>query len=417
MKSAPPSRPASDAEAGGAAAGQRRRLDAAWLALGASEVASGGPSAAAEAGPEAADQFECTLAWLADEPMLPGRGYRLVLGAGEAVASITELKYRLDPDTRHHVAARTLAAGELAVCNLALSRDLPFDAGGRFSLFDARGAQPLGVGRLHFALRRAQNIQLQSYRIGKVERARLLAQQPTVLWFTGLSGAGKSTIADRVEQRLHALGRHCMLLDGDNLRHGLNRDLGFSDADRVENIRRVAEVARLLVEAGLIVITAFISPFRAERRLARERVQPGEFVEVHVDVPLAVAEARDPKGLYAKARRGELARFTGIDSPYEPPERPELHIDTTACDADAAAARVVAWLHAQGRLTPPLNVTAAPPGCAAFKCRSRERRAGVPLSNAYGRCPSLPRVLLPSPALAGLPQGCFPLGRVIEKHE
>lgn len=188
--------------------------------------------------------------------------------------------------------------------------------------------------------------------IGQAARARRLGQQPTLLWFTGLSGAGKSTIAARVESKLQASGRHCMLLDGDRLRQGLSRDLGFSDADRIENIRRVAEVAFLMLEAGLIVITALISPFRAERQRARERLRPGEFVEIHVDVPLAVAEARDPKGLYAKARRGELARFTGIDSPYEVPLQPELRVDTTTCDADAAAERVVAWLRERGRLAP-----------------------------------------------------------------
>ncbi len=350
---AAPRNPASSAQALGDPAEQRRRLDAAWLALSAAQSAQGGMPAATEPAPESADQFECTLAWLADEPMLPGRGYRLVLGDERVAASVTELKYRLDPGSGAHVAARTLAAGDVAVCNLALDRALPFHAGSRLSLLHPASSQTVGVGRLHFALRRARNVQLQSFRTAQADRARLLGQQPTVLWFTGLSGAGKSTIADRVEQRLHALGRHCMLLDGDNLRHGLNRDLGFSDADRVENIRRVAEVTRLMVEAGLIVITAFISPFRAERRLARERVGPSEFVEIHVDVPLAVAEARDPKGLYAKARRGELARFTGIDSPYEAPEQPEIRIDSATCDADAAAARVIDWLRTHGRLAPP----------------------------------------------------------------
>jgi bifunctional enzyme CysN/CysC len=240
------------------------------------------------------------------------------------------------------------------VCTLALDRPVAFDPyasnreTGGFILIDRMSFATAGAGMLHFALRRSQNLHLQGYDVDRAARAALLGQQPAVVWLTGLSGAGKSTLANVLAQRLHAAGRAAYVLDGDNLRHGLNRDLGFTDADRVENIRRVAEVARLMADAGLIVITAFISPFRSERALARSRMDGIAFVEVHVDTPLAVAEQRDPKGLYAKARRGELPNFTGIDSPYEAPESPELSIDTSAEPVDAAAQRVLEWLRAQG---------------------------------------------------------------------
>ena len=310
----------------------------------------------ADAPAEVADQFECTLVWMADEPLLPGRSYLLKIGACSVNASVMALRHRLDVNTLEHLAARTLTLNEIGVATLTVDRPIPFDAyreqrdTGGFILIDRISFHTVGAGMLHFALRRAHNIQPQALDVNKAARAALLGQQPTVLWFTGLSGAGKSSIANLVEKKLHAMGRATALLDGDNLRHGLNRDMGFTDADRVENIRRVAEVARLMVDAGLIVLTAFISPFRAERRLARERLQDGEFIEIHVDAPLAMAEARDVKGLYAKARRGELRNFTGIDSPYEPPEAPELRLDTTALTPEQAAERVIERLRELGRL-------------------------------------------------------------------
>jgi len=299
---------------------------------------------------EVADQFQATLVWMDDEPMLPGRSYLLKLGARMVNATITEPKYKVNVNTMEHLAAKRLDLNEIGVCNLALDRVVPFDVysdnreTGGFILIDRMSNNTVAAGMLHFALRRSQNIHLQPVDITKEARAQRLGQRPVVLWFTGLSGAGKSTIANLVEKRLHALGRHCYLLDGDNLRHGLNKDLGFTEADRVENIRRVAEVSRLMVDAGLIVLTAFISPFRAERDMARGLVGDGEFIEVYVATPLSVAETRDVKGLYAKARRGELANFTGIDSPYEAPESPELTINTVECSADEAADQVVAML-------------------------------------------------------------------------
>jgi len=245
------------------------------------------------------------------------------------------------------LAAKKLDLNEIGVCNIALDRAVAFDPyianrdTGGFILIDRLTNNTVGAGMLHFALRRSHNIHLQHVDIDKAARSSLLGQKPAVLWFTGLSGAGKSTIANLVEKKLYAMGRHSYLLDGDNVRHGLNKDLGFTEADRVENIRRVAEVARLMVDAGLIVITAFISPFRAERALARGLLSEGEFIEVHVDTPLEVAESRDVKGLYAKARRGELANFTGIDSPYEAPEAPELRVATTVLSPDQAADLVI----------------------------------------------------------------------------
>jgi bifunctional enzyme CysN/CysC len=297
-----------------------------------------------------ADQFEATLIWLCDEPLLQGRSYVMTIGAQTVRATIAPLKYKLDPTTLGHLAARTLELNEIGVCNLALSRPISFlpygedRDRGRFMLVDAVTGGVLGMGLLGFALRRSQNLRWQVLEIDRQARARLKGQQPRVLWFTGLSGAGKSTIANLVERRLHELGRHTYLLDGDNVRHGLSRDLGFADTDRVENIRRVAEVAHLMADAGLIVLVSFISPFRAERRMARALMAPGEFIEVFVDTPLAVAEARDPKGLYRKARRGELKNFTGIDSAYEVPEHPEVRIDTVRCSPDVAADAVLNYL-------------------------------------------------------------------------
>jgi bifunctional enzyme CysN/CysC len=320
------------------------------------DVARGDVICSAAAPAQVADQFECTLVWMDDEPLLPGRRYALMLGTRVVNASVTEIKYRLNVHTLEQMAARTLALNEIGVCKLALDAQVAFEpyaanrVMGGFILVDRLSNQTAAAGMLHFALRRSQNIHLQSTHLDKAARGALLGQRPLVLWFTGLSGAGKSSIANEVARQLHAQGRHVYQLDGDNLRHGLNRDLGFTAADRVENIRRVAEVARLMVDAGLIVLASFISPFRSERELARSRLEPGEFIEVHVDVPLAVAEARDAKGLYARARRGELPHFTGIDSPYEAPESPEIHLFADRMSVVQAAGEVMAWLGQQGLL-------------------------------------------------------------------
>lgn len=300
-----------------------------------------------------AGQFEATVVWMDDDPLPPGRSYLLKVGARMVGASVTEIKHRVNVNTLEHLAAKKLELNEIGLVNLSLDQAIPFepyaknrDLGG-FILIDRISNRTVGAGLLNFALRRADNIHWQHTDVSKASRAALKGQRGRVVWLTGLSGAGKSTIANLVEKRLHALGRHTYLLDGDNVRHGLNKNLGFTEEDRVENIRRVAEVAKLMVDAGLIVLTAFISPFRAERRLAREILQDGEFVEVFVDTPLAVAEARDVKGLYRKARSGQLKNFTGIDSPYEAPETPELRIDTTKMDPVAAAERIVAWLEGE----------------------------------------------------------------------
>ncbi len=320
------------------------------------DISRGDVISAADAPPEAADQFECSIVWMADEPLLPGRPYLLKIGARTVNASVTEPKYKVNVNTLEHVATKTLALNEIGVCNIALDQPVAFEpyavnrAMGGFILIDRMSNHTVGAGMLHFALRRAHNIHLQHLDVDKAARATQMGQKPMVLWLTGLSGAGKSAIANLVAKKLYALGRHAYLLDGDNVRHGLNRDLGFTDADRVENIRRVGEVAKLLVDAGLIVITAFISPFRTERDMARRLFEPGEFFEVHVDAPLAVAEARDVKGLYAKARRGELPHFTGIDSPYEAPENPELHLDTALLSVDSAAEQVLERLRALGTI-------------------------------------------------------------------
>ena len=303
-----------------------------------------------------ADQFEATLVWMADEPMLPGRPYLVKLGATTIGASLGQPKYVVDVNSLDHLAGKTLELNEIGVCNLTLDRAVAFDAYadnrdmGSFIVIDRYSNQTIGAGMLHFALRRSQNIHWQAVEVDKQARIRQNGHRPCVLWFTGLSGSGKSTIANIVERKLHARGARTYLLDGDNVRHGLSKDLGFTDADRVENIRRIGEVARLMVDAGLIVLTAFISPFRSERRLARGMVGADEFIEIHVDTPLDVVEQRDPKGLYRKARSGELRNFTGIDSPYEVPEAPELHIDTLDCNADAAADRIIACLEQHGVL-------------------------------------------------------------------
>ena len=312
--------------------------------------------AAADDPPEVADQFETTLVWMHEDHLLPGRSYLLKIGARTVTATVTEIKHRVDVNSLEHLAAKELELNAIAVCNVSTDQPLAFDpyetnpGTGGFILIDRMSNATVGAGMIHFALRRAHNIHWQALDIDRQARAGLKGQKPAVLWFTGLSGAGKSTIANLVEKKLAALGRHTYLLDGDNVRHGLNRDLGFTDADRVENIRRVAEVARLMADAGLIVLTSFISPFRAERRMARDLMPEGEFFEVFVDAPLAVAEERDVKGLYKKARSGQLKNFTGIDSPYEAPEAPEIRIDTTAMTPEEAAQAVCQALTRAGVL-------------------------------------------------------------------
>jgi bifunctional enzyme CysN/CysC len=318
------------------------------------DVSRGDVLAAAEAPPAIADQFEATIVWMHDRPMLQGRAYLLKLGAKTVPATVSPIKYKINVNTLEHVATRTLELNDIGVCGLQLAQPVVFepyadsrDLGG-FILIDRMTNTTVGAGLLHFALRRSQNVHWQALDVHKQARAEIKNQKPCVLWFTGLSGAGKSTIANLVEKRLHAFGCHTYLLDGDNVRHGLNKDLGFTDADRVENIRRVAEVARLMVDAGLIVLVSFISPFRNERRMARELVGEDEFFEVFVDTPLAVAEMRDPKGLYKKARRGDLKNFTGVDSPYEVPEQPEVTLDTTTLSPDEAARVILDRLESAG---------------------------------------------------------------------
>ena len=303
--------------------------------------------AAAGDPPEAADQFEATIVWMDEHELLPGRGYWLKIGTQSVTATVHEPKYKLNVNTLEHLAATTLGLNDIGVAELATDREIVFESYedsrvlGGFILIDKLTNATVACGMLHFALRRSLNIHRQHLDVGRETHAALKGQRPAVLWFTGLSGAGKSTIANLVEKKLAARGRHTFLLDGDNVRHGLNRDLGFTEADRIENIRRVGEVARLMADAGLIVLTAFISPFRAERHMVRRMIPEGEFFEIFVDTPLAEAEKRDTKGLYAKARTGDLKNFTGIDSAYEPPEAPELRIDTTAMSAEEAADAIV----------------------------------------------------------------------------
>jgi bifunctional enzyme CysN/CysC len=318
------------------------------------DVSRGDVLAAAAAPPAVANQFEATIIWMHDEPLLQGRAYLLKVGTKTVTATVAPIKYRVNVNTLEHLAAKKLELNDIGVCGLELNSPIAFEPYrdsrvlGGFILIDRLTNNTVGAGLLHFALRRAQNVHWQALDVNKLARARLSRQKPCILWFTGLSGAGKSTIANLVEKQLHADGRQTYLLDGDNVRHGLNKDLGFTDQDRVENIRRVAEVARLMVDAGLIVLVSFISPFRSERRMARALVAAGEFIEVFVDTPLALAEARDAKGLYKKARRGELKNFTGIDSPYEAPEDAEIRLDTTQLTPEEAAQRVIAQLHETG---------------------------------------------------------------------
>jgi bifunctional enzyme CysN/CysC len=297
--------------------------------------------------PEVSDQFAAHLLWLGEDSLLPGRPYWLKIGTRTVGASVTEIKHKIDVNTQEQLAAKSIELNEVAYCNLHLDQPVPFEAYadnqvlGGFILIDRQSNATVAAGTLDFALRRAGNIHWQHVDVDQSARSRIKHQQPRCLWFTGLSGSGKSTIANLVDKRLLAMGHHTYLLDGDNVRHGLNKDLGFTDEDRVENIRRVAEVAKLMTDAGLIVLVSFISPFRAERRMARELFSEGEFLEVFVDTPLAVAEQRDVKGLYAKARRGELRNFTGIDSPYEIPEAPELHLDTIHVEPAELAEQIV----------------------------------------------------------------------------
>ena len=314
------------------------------------DVSRGDVIALAEHAPSVADQMAARIIWFDEEPMLPGRAYTLKCGNQTTTATVLNLKYKLNVDNLDHVAGKTLEINEVGSCNLNTARPLVFDPyaensdTGSFILIDRFTNATVAAGMIEFGLRRATNVRWQELSIDKAARAGLKEQKPCVLWFTGLSGAGKSTIANALEKRLHAMGRHTYLLDGDNVRHGLNKDLGFTDADRVENIRRVAEAARLFVDAGLIVMVSFISPFRSERRMARDLFEAGEFIEVFVDTPLEICEARDPKGLYSKARAGLIANFTGIDSVYEPPERAELKLDTAKAAPEALAETVLAEL-------------------------------------------------------------------------
>ncbi|MGQ0279166.1 sulfate adenylyltransferase subunit CysN [Sphingopyxis sp. Q841] len=303
--------------------------------------------AAADAPPETADQFEATLVWMADEAMIPGRAYWLKLATQSVSATVQAPKYEINVNTLDRLAAKTLDLNGIGVVEVSTDKPITFEAYadnktlGGFILIDKLTNATVAAGMLHFSLRRAQNVHWQAGDIDRDMRANLKNQRPALLWFTGLSGSGKSTIANLVEKKLHRMNRHSFLLDGDNVRHGLNKDLGFTEADRIENIRRVGEVAKLMTDAGLIVITAFISPFRAEREMVRAMLPEGEFLEIFIDTPLAEAERRDVKGLYKKARAGQLKNFTGIDSPYEAPEAPEVRIDTTAMTAEEAADLIV----------------------------------------------------------------------------
>ncbi|MDX2676719.1 sulfate adenylyltransferase subunit CysN [Streptomyces soliscabiei] len=300
--------------------------------------------------PGVADQFKAHVVWMSEDELLPGRRYRAKLGATTLGVTVDQLKYQVNVNTREHVAATTLRLNEIGVCTVHFDRPVPFDAYrdnrdlGGFTIIDRLTNATVGAGLLRFALRRADNVHWQGIEVDKAARASMKHQRPAVVWFTGISGAGKSTLANAVDRRLHALGYHTYLLDGDNLRHGLNKDLGFTPADRVENVRRTAEVSALMADSGLITLACLISPFRQERRMARDLIGHGQFVEVFVDTPLETAEARDRKGLYAKARRGELPNFTGIDSPYEPPEHPEIHIRTADTSVEEAVERIVTFL-------------------------------------------------------------------------
>ncbi len=320
------------------------------------DISRGDVLAEANNRPDYADQFEAKLIWMHDEPLLPSRNYLIKIGTSTALAQVSDLKYKINVNTLEHVAGKTLGLNEVGICNFSLDRPLPFDAyqdnpgTGNFILIDRFTNATVGAGMIDFALRRASNIHWQAIGVHKEARAALKGQKPCVLWFTGLSGSGKSTIANLVEKKLHSLGRHTYILDGDNVRHGLNRDLGFTDADRVENIRRVGETAKLLVDMGMITLVSFISPFTSERRMAREMVEANEFIEIYVDTSLEECERRDVKGLYAKARAGEIKHFTGIDSAYEVPELADIHIDGNKTSAEQAAEQIVSILEQRGIL-------------------------------------------------------------------
>jgi bifunctional enzyme CysN/CysC len=320
------------------------------------DISRGDVICAAQSPAEASDQFEVTILWMAEDPMLPGRSYAFKAGAQLARATITSPKFKINVNTLEKQPAKNLELNEIGECNIAIDRKIVFDPyeenrdTGSFILIDRFTNATVGMGMIRFALRRASNIHWQAMDVSKVARSRMKNQKPVVLWFTGLSGSGKSTIANLLEKKLSAIGKHTFTLDGDNVRHGLNRDLGFTDADRVENIRRVTEVAKLMTEAGIITLISFISPFRSERRMARQIMQDGEFLEIFVDTPLEVAEARDVKGLYKKARAGEIKNFTGIDSPYEPPETAEITVNTVQTSAEEAADHIIVELEQRGIL-------------------------------------------------------------------
>jgi bifunctional enzyme CysN/CysC len=317
------------------------------------DISRGDILAAPKDRPDVADQFAAHLVWMGDEPLLPGRSYLMKIGARTVPATITELKHRVDVSTLAHHAAKTLATNEIGLCNVATSEAVAFDSyaanriTGAFILIDRYSNSTVAAGMILFGLRRATNIRRQNLIVSKAGRAQLKRQRPAILWFTGLSAAGKSTIANLVEAQLHARGVHTFMLDADNIRHGLNKDLGFNEADRVENIRRVGEVAKLMTEAGLVVLCSLISPFRAERHMVRELVGPGEFIEIFVDTPLEECIARDPKGLYKRALAGEITNFTGVGQGYEPPESPEIHLLTSRDSAEVSAERVVKELLAR----------------------------------------------------------------------
>lgn len=320
------------------------------------DISRGDMLADANHRPDYADQFEAKLIWMHDEPLLPGRNYLIKIGTSTASAQVSDLKYKVNVNTLEHMAGKTLELNEVGICNFSLDRPLPFDAyqdnsgTGNFILIDRFTNATVGAGMIDFALHRASTIQWQELDIHKEAHAALKGQKPCVLWFTGLSGSGKSTIANLVEKKLYSLGRHTYTLDGGNLRHGLNRDLGFTDVDRVENIRRVGETSKLLVDAGMITLVSFISPFTSERRMAREMVEANEFIEIFIDTSLEECERRDSKGLYAKARAGEIEHFTGIDSAYEVPQTPEIHINGDETSAEQAAEQIVAFLKQRGIL-------------------------------------------------------------------